>query len=103
MFPLLSVHWVSVLQDDNAPDRPIDVLAVLHGNIWRLSRALQRPGMIAASTAVDPDAVAALCILTMAGPTAFEEQSCFPLLKLQPAAADCLRLVYLQHSSPLHL
>lgn len=88
------------LQDVNPLDLLPGVLPVLHRNIGRLSTALQWPGMVAASAAVDPDAVAVLCILAMAGPTSIEEQPTFPLLDLQPAAADCLRCVHSHHASP---
>lgn len=77
------------------------MLAVLHANIARLSKALQLPCMAAASAAcADPDAVAALCILAMAGPTSFEDQPDFPPLMLQPAVADCLRCVSCQRAGP---
>lgn len=91
------------MQNNTAQDLLPGVLAVLHANVARLSKALQLPGMAAASAAcADPDAVAALCILAMAGPTSFEDQPGFPPLMLQPAVADCLRCVYWQPARPKH-
>jgi hypothetical protein len=90
---VISASWLGPLvQDSNTQDLLPGVLAVLHANVAQLSTALQRPDMAAALAAcANPDAAAALCILTMAGPTSFEDQPDFPLLMLQPAVEDCLR------------
>ena len=69
-----------------------------------LSNALQRTGMLAATAAMDADAVPALCILLLASHEAYPAEARCELSHmrwlLQPATTECLRSVQgisLQH------
>ena len=61
----------------------------------QLGNAVLRPGVLAAAAAWDPDAVPALCILTMAShnslTTELDGRSAHPRYMLQPAVMECLR------------
>jgi hypothetical protein len=72
------------------------VLAGLSGASVCLGTAFQRPGLLAASAAWDPDAAAALCILAMASDAndpAADPDELPTCLRMRPALADCLRHV----------
>jgi hypothetical protein len=87
----------SPLQVPGTQDSLPPVLAALRDAGNQLGTALRRPGLMAAAAAWDPDAVPALCILTLGSAsrssTAAPQKPSGLLLLLQPAAMECLRYV----------
>ena len=86
--------WLSPLQVYPHQDSLSHVLAglLLNHPGERLGEAVRRPGMMAAAAAWDPDAVPALCILTLAGddmtPDLRRTPSRRPRQLLQPATLE---------------
>jgi hypothetical protein len=93
--PSAGLPW---LQDHELREPLEQVLAGLFGAGVRLGRALQQPGLLAASAAWEPDALPALCILAMASdaecPAAdLDGVSIDMPLQMRPALEACLRHV----------
>ena len=69
-------HWQTNtgllwLQDEGLHEPLEQVLTGLFGAGFHLGRALQQPGLLAASAALQPNALPALCILAMASDAEF--------------------------------
>lgn len=103
--PCAASQWRSIgkpsphllwLQDHELHEPLHQVLAGLCGASVCLGTAFQRPGVLAASAAWDPDAAAALCILAVASAAndpAADPDELPTCLRMRPALADCLRHV----------
>ena len=95
--------WQWLAQDYKLEEPRSAVYAALASAGEQLGRALQLPGMMAASAAWDPAAVPVVCILAVASSglltTARDGKSEHPRFLLQPATVECLRYAYLMSAN----